>query len=201
MLNERLCQHYGLFVEPAGLVNGKSEPASEKQPLVAGVEFKLTKLPKGSHRGGVLTQASVLTTTADGQRTSPVLRGKWVCKKILGMDLPPPPQDVPAFEVDTRGTTTIREQLAKHRADASCGSCHKVIDPPGFALENFDPFGVWREAEASCPQCCAKITDVCHRGRTTVCGQGGTGPYSGGCRVKAIRIPVARTLHRSKPDV
>ena len=145
MLNERLCQHYGLFVEPAGLVNGKSEPASEKQPLVAGVEFKLTKLPKGSHRGGVLTQASVLTTTADGQRTSPVLRGKWVCKKILGMDLPPPPQDVPAFEVDTRGTTTIREQLAKHRADASCGSCHKVIDPPGFALENFDPFGVWRE--------------------------------------------------------
>ncbi len=102
-------------------------------------------LPPGSHRGGVMTQASVLKVTADGTRTSPVLRGKWVLEQIIGKPPAPPPPDVPAIEPDIRGATTIRQQLDKHRNIAACASCHVHIDPPGFALENFDPIGGWRD--------------------------------------------------------
>jgi len=126
MLNERLAKHYGI-------------------PGVLGNDFRKVKLPAGSHRGGVMTHASVLKVTADGTRTSPVLRGKWVLEKIIGKPPAPPPPDVPSIEPDIRGATTIRQQLDKHRNIAACASCHVHIDPPGFALENFDPIGGWRD--------------------------------------------------------
>ncbi|MBP3954153.1 DUF1592 domain-containing protein [Gemmata sp. G18] len=126
VLNQRLAHHYGIAD-------------------VAGGEFRKVKLAPGSHRGGVLTQAAVLKVTADGTRTSPVLRGKWVLDKIVGLPPAPPPQDIPSIEPDIRGATTIRQQLDKHRNTPACASCHKHIDPPGFALETFDVIGGWRE--------------------------------------------------------
>lgn len=126
MLNGRLARHYGI-------------------PGVVGWEFRKTPLPAGSHRGGVLTMASVLKVTANGTNTSPVMRGAWVFDRILGAPPSPPPPNVSALEPDIRGATTIREQLAKHRQLESCGSCHRRIDPPGFALESFDVIGGWRE--------------------------------------------------------
>ena len=92
-----------------------------------------------------MTQASVLKVTANGTSTSPVLRGVWVLDRIMGKPVPPPPPNVPAVEPDIRGATTIREQLAKHRATENCAGCHSRIDPPGFALENFDVIGGWRD--------------------------------------------------------
>jgi hypothetical protein len=114
-------------------------------PGVDGWEFRKVTLPKNSHRGGVLTMASVLKVTANGTNTSPVVRGAWVLDRILGTPPPRPPADVPAIEPDIRGATTIREQLAKHRQIASCANCHAKIDPAGFALESFDVIGGWRE--------------------------------------------------------
>jgi len=126
MLNGRLAKHYGI-------------------PGVDGWELKKTPLPPESHRGGVLTMASVLKVTANGTTTSPVLRGVWVLDRILGTPPLPPPDDVPVLEPDIRGATTIRDQLAKHRSVAMCASCHTKIDPPGFALESFDCIGGWRD--------------------------------------------------------
>jgi len=126
ILNERLAQHYGI-------------------PDVVGQEMRKVKLLPRSHRGGVMTHASVLRVTADGTRTSPVLRGKWVLERIVGKPPAPPPPDIPLFEPDIRGATTIREQLDKHRNTPACAVCHNHIDPPGFALENFDPIGGWRD--------------------------------------------------------
>ena len=125
-LNQRLAQHYGV-------------------PGVLGGELRRTKLPPGSHRGGVLAHAGILKVTADGTRTSPVLRGKWVLERILGQPPSPPPPDLPTLEPDIRGATTIRQQLDKHRNTPACASCHRHIDPPGFALESFDVIGGWRE--------------------------------------------------------
>jgi hypothetical protein len=102
-------------------------------------------LPPESVRGGLLTQASVLKVTANGTTTSPVLRGAWIMERILGDPPPPPPPGVPAVEPDTRGATTIRQQLDKHRNNPGCAGCHNKIDPPGFALESFDVLGGWRE--------------------------------------------------------
>ncbi len=102
------------------------------------------ELPADSLRGGLLTQASVLKITANGTTTSPVIRGAWVMERILGQPPPPPPPSVPAVEPDTRGATTIREQLDKHRSVESCAVCHRKIDPPGFALESFDVLGGFR---------------------------------------------------------
>ena len=126
MLNGRLAKHYGI-------------------PGIDGYTFRKVKLPADSHRGGVLTMASVLKVTANGTSTSPVTRGAWVMDRILGTPPPKPPADVPAIEPDIRGATTIREQLAKHRQLESCASCHTKIDPPGFALESFDVIGGYRE--------------------------------------------------------
>ncbi len=126
MLNRLLAQHYGITG-----INGE--------------DFRRVAVPADSHRGGLLTQASILKVTANGTSTSPVIRGAWVAKKLLGEPLPPPPADVPRFEPDTRGATTIREQLAKHRALPACATCHTRMDPPGFALENFDAIGGWRD--------------------------------------------------------
>ena len=89
--------------------------------------------------------ASVLKVSANGTTTSPILRGAWVLDRILGTPPPKPNVDVEAVEPDIRGATTIREQLAKHRQNAACATCHVKIDPPGFALENFDVIGGWRE--------------------------------------------------------
>jgi mono/diheme cytochrome c family protein len=125
MLNGRLAKHYGI-------------------PGAEGWTFKKVKLPKHSHRGGVLTMASILKVTANGTYTSPILRGAWVLDRILGTPPPRPPEGITAIEPDIRGATTIRQQLAKHRQVASCASCHAKIDPPGFALETFDVIGGWR---------------------------------------------------------
>lgn len=124
-LNERLAAHYGV-------------------PGVTGAKMRRVTLPKDSVRGGLMTQASVLKVTANGTTTSPVLRGVWIMERILGFQAAPPP-NVPAVEPDIRGAVTIRQQLEKHRADASCAACHRKIDPPGFALESFDVMGGWRE--------------------------------------------------------
>ena len=102
-------------------------------------------LPADRPRGGVMTQASVLKVTANGTTTSPVLRGRWITERILGLEMSPPPPSVKAVEPDIRGAVTIRQQLEKHRADASCASCHSRMDPPGFALESFDVMGGYRE--------------------------------------------------------
>lgn len=112
---------------------------------VAGDELRQVKLQPASHRGGVLTQGAILKVTANGSNTSPVVRGKWIAEKLLGEEIPPPPDNVPAIEPDIRGAKTIREMLAKHREQESCGVCHVKIDPYGFALENYDPAGQWRE--------------------------------------------------------
>ena len=101
-------------------------------------------LAADSPRGGVLTTAAVLKTTANGTVTSPVVRGNFVLGNLLGMPPSPPPPGVGAVEPDTRGTTTIRELLDAHRNDLSCAKCHAAIDPPGFALESFDPIGGYR---------------------------------------------------------
>lgn len=126
VLNGRLAKHYGI-------------------PGIDGWEFRKVSLPPESHRGGVLTMASVLKVTANGTSTSPVIRGAWVLDRILGTPPQPPPAGVAALEPDIRGATTIREQLARHRATTSCASCHTKIDPPGFALESFDVIGGWRD--------------------------------------------------------
>ena len=114
-------------------------------PEITGYDLRKVPLPAGSHRGGFLTQASILKVTADGAKTSPILRGNWINEKILGIHPPPPPSDVAKIEPDIRGATTIRAQLAKHRNSPSCMSCHTVIDPPGFALETFDVIGGQRD--------------------------------------------------------
>lgn len=114
-------------------------------PPVAGSRMRRVSLPPGGPRGGVLTQGSVLKVTANGTRTSPVVRGVWVMEQILGRKPLPPPADAGSIDPDTRGSTTIREQLAKHQSNESCASCHRQIDPPGFALESFDPAGQWRD--------------------------------------------------------
>ncbi|MFN0075413.1 MAG: DUF1592 domain-containing protein [Prosthecobacter sp.] len=130
MVNSRLAEHYG--------IDG-----------VQGEQFRRVSLPPDSPRGGVLTQASVLKVTANGTVTSPVLRGAWVLKRLLNQPPSPPPPSVGSIEPDTRGTTTIRDQLAKHRDSESCAGCHQNIDPPGFALESFDVIGGWRETYRS----------------------------------------------------
>ncbi len=126
MLNRRLAEHYQ--------IEGGS-----------GVAMQPVSLPENSVRGGILTQAAVLKVTANGTNTSPVIRGVWVLENILGKHIPPPPANISGIEPDIREATTIREQLDLHRDSESCASCHQYIDPPGFALESFDPIGGFRE--------------------------------------------------------
>ena len=125
MLNQRLATHYDI-------------------PGVAGTQFRRVPLPAGNPRGGFLTQAAVLKITANGTTTSPIVRGAFVMARLLGEPPEPPPPGTPALEPDVRGATTIREQLDKHRTNPACAACHVKIDPPGFALESFDPIGGWR---------------------------------------------------------
>jgi hypothetical protein len=129
-LNERLARHYGM-------------------PGIYGSQFRRVNLRDESRRG-LLGQGSILAVTSHAERTSPVLRGKWVFENILGMPVPPPPADVPPLRENKDGEKprTMREQMSEHRANAVCASCHKVMDPVGFALENFDAVGAWRVEEA-----------------------------------------------------
>jgi len=132
-LNERLARHYG--------VGG-----------VRGDQFRRVKL-KGHTRGGLLTQASILTVTSNPTRTSPVKRGKWVLEQILGTPPPPPPADAPAFNEEQKAVSaaSLRQQMEQHRAKASCATCHGRMDPLGFGLENFDAVGAWRDKDGSLP--------------------------------------------------
>jgi hypothetical protein len=125
-LNGRLAFHYGI-------------------PGIEGMNMRKVKLPANSHRGGLLTQASILKLTTNATYTSPIMRGAFVLDRLLGMPSSPPPPDVEAIEPDIRGAVTLREQMKAHKTQAVCASCHVKIDPPGFALENFDVLGGWRE--------------------------------------------------------
>jgi hypothetical protein len=116
------------------------------------VEVRRVSLPAGSHRGGLLAQAAIHKLTANGTTTSPVKRGVWISDRLFDDPAPPPPPGIAGVEPDTRGATTIREQLAKHRSDSSCAACHAKIDPPGFALECFDPVGGYRDRYRSTGQ-------------------------------------------------
>jgi Protein of unknown function (DUF1592)/Protein of unknown function (DUF1588)/Protein of unknown function (DUF1595)/Protein of unknown function (DUF1585)/Protein of unknown function (DUF1587) len=116
----------------------------EKDSLRLADGFKKVSLAGNNHRGGLLGMSAVLTVSANGVETSPVTRGVWVSENILGVPPPPPPDVVPAIDTDTTGTKTIRDRLAKHRADPVCAECHRKIDPFGFSLESFDPVGRWR---------------------------------------------------------
>ena len=125
-LNQRLAQHYG--------VDG-----------VYGQELRKVSFPEGSPRGGLMTMASILKVTTDGHETSPILRGAWVSKNIMGTPLSPPPPNVKVVEPDHSGATTLREQIEEHKKNKACYACHKSIDPYGFALEDFDASGQWRD--------------------------------------------------------
>ncbi len=126
MVNERLAELYDL-------------------EGVQGMEIRRVALPRGSPRGGFLTQSSVLKVTANGLTSSPVIRGAWVIERILGTPAAAPPPDAGAIEPDTQGAKSIRELLELHSRSESCAGCHASIDPPGFALENFDVMGAWRD--------------------------------------------------------
>ena len=149
-INQGLAKLYG--IAPAVLEAGRNGPVDGLEPgdlafAAAGHAPSLgfARVSLGDpRRGGLLGQGSVLTLTANGVDTSPVIRGIWVLERLLGAPPSPPPADVPKVEPDIRGASTIREQLEKHRESAACKSCHRQIDPPGFALENFDPIGRWR---------------------------------------------------------
>ena len=127
-VNERLARHYEI-------------------PGITGSGFQRVVYPDDRRRG-VLGHGSILAMTSHANRTSPVLRGKWVLEVLLGSPPPPPPPDVPAFEetdeADEARSLTVRERMEEHRANPVCMACHQVIDPIGLALENFDVTGAWR---------------------------------------------------------
>jgi len=133
-LNERLARHYGV-------------------PNIKGSYFRRVTFPEGSVRGGLLGQGSVLTITSYSTRTSPVLRGKWVLENLLSAAPPPPPADVPSLKTETAPgkPLTLREAMTQHRAAPSCAGCHARMDPIGFAMENFDAIGRWRDRDGQQP--------------------------------------------------
>jgi len=132
-LNERLAKHYGI-------------------PHIYGTHFRRVALEPGTERGGMLRHASLLTVTSYATRTSPVIRGKWILENLIGTPPPPPLPDVPALDNgQVSESLPIRTRLAAHRDKPACAGCHSFIDPPGFALENFDAVGRWRALEEGKP--------------------------------------------------
>ena len=133
-VNDRLAAHYGIEGD-------------------FGEEFVRIELGEESVRGGILTQASTLALTSNPTRTSPVIRGKWVLDQILGTPPPPPPPDIPELEEgdEAIAAATLRERLEHHRAKPECATCHAKMDPIGFAFENFDAIGTWRELDGTFP--------------------------------------------------
>jgi len=133
-LNERLARHYG--------ISG-----------VYGSRFRRVSFDEDSVRGGLLSQGSILTVTSYATRTSPVVRGKWILSNIFGVPPPPPPPVVPELkEAKVAGKAlSMRERLAEHRDNPACAGCHRLMDPLGFALENYDAVGRWRGGEADTP--------------------------------------------------
>jgi hypothetical protein len=132
-VNERLARHYGI-------------------PGVYGNRFRRVTLPNHDQRGGLLSQGALLATTSYPDRTSPVLRGKFLLDNIFGLPVPAPPPGVDTNLADNRtggAPKSIRERLAQHRTSPSCNGCHSAIDPLGFALENFDVIGGWRTIDES----------------------------------------------------
>ena len=131
-VNERLARHYGI-------------------PGIYGSRFRRVSLPNHDQRGGLLAEGALLATTSYPDRTSPVLRGKWLLNNIFGLPVPPPPPGVDTDLESKPGAAkmSMRERLAQHRQSSSCNSCHSVIDPLGFALENFDVIGGWRTVDES----------------------------------------------------
>ena len=128
-LNERLAKHYQI-------------------PHVYGSHFRKVEGVSPYHRGGILRHASILGVTSYATRTSPVLRGHWVLENILGTPPPPAPNDVPTLDENTvNDKLSFRERFEQHRSHSKCASCHNVIDPLGFALENYDAVGAWRDLE------------------------------------------------------
>jgi hypothetical protein len=135
-LNERLARHYG--------IEGVKGPEFRRVELAAG--------PQGEQRGGILSQAGVLTVSSYPTRTSVVLRGRYILNNILGSPPPPPPPDVPQLDEASVGTSaSLRQQMEKHRADTMCASCHNKMDPLGFGLENYDGIGKWRTMDGKFP--------------------------------------------------
>ena len=132
-LNERLAKHYQI-------------------PHVYGSWFRRVKLDDESKRGGLLRHGSILTVTSYNTRTSPVIRGHWVLENLLGVPPPPPPAEVPPLEDKTiDGKLSVRERLMEHRSNPACSGCHSLMDPVGFALENYDAVGRWRKTESEQP--------------------------------------------------
>ncbi len=132
------------FIDPDFTYMNRFNARLYDYPFDGNNAMKRVSIKRGSRYGGILGQASVMMATANGVDTQPVLRGVWLLENVLGDPPSEPPPNVPAVEPDTSGAKTIRELLERHQADASCASCHRKIDPPGFALENFDPVGRWR---------------------------------------------------------
>jgi hypothetical protein len=132
-VNERLARHYGI-------------------PNVYGSRFRRVTIADDARRG-LLGQGSFLLVTSYATRTSPVLRGKWILENVLGTPVPPPPPNVPALKENTPGAKqlSVRERLEEHRKNPACAVCHKIMDPVGFALENFDAVGQWRDSDAGSP--------------------------------------------------
>ena len=133
------------FIDPDFTYLNRHNAKLYDRPFKGGNDMERVGLERGGRYGGILGQASVMMATANGVDTQPVLRGVWLLENVLGDPVPEPPANVPAVEPDTSGAQSIRELLERHQADESCARCHRRIDPPGFALENFDPVGRWRE--------------------------------------------------------
>jgi hypothetical protein len=121
-------------------------------PRVGGSDFQRVDLSPEYHRGGVLTQASILTVSSYPNRTSPVIRGKWILENLLNTPPPPPPPNVPNLDEKAIGSSaSLREQLEQHRANPACRGCHARMDPLGFSLENYDAIGRWRTEDGKFP--------------------------------------------------
>jgi hypothetical protein len=146
-LNERLARHYGI-VDTRGNLAGQ-KPSQSGGERISGEEFRRVAVG-ASGRGGLLTQASILTVTSNPTRTSPVKRGRWVLEQLLGTPPPPPPPDVPELAENSKAvqSASLRQRMEEHRAKATCAVCHARMDPLGFAFENFDAIGAFRTKDA-----------------------------------------------------